>query len=136
MPARGGDTTLTDEKIADLVAHVMSLHGRTAEPKALSWEGVAAPPSTLSVRTLMIRSQNAAVRKTNLVALTFHAAFIGVVILSSLYLLLGWLRGWPPKQCRPWMFVDSWGWLMVLISWLSTVSILGMVDSKLLEMLF
>lgn len=136
MPPRGGDVTLTDEKIADLVAHVMTLHGRTADPQTLTWEGIEAPPPTLSVKTLMIRSQNPAVRKVNLAALTIHGVFVGVVIASSLHLLLGWLRGWAPKRCRPWMYVNSWGWLMALISWLSIVFVLGMVDSTIWETLF
>jgi hypothetical protein len=128
MPPRGGDPKITDEMVADLVAYVMSFHSRTADPNTLSWEGVDAPPPTLSRRALSIRPQNSAVRAMNLVALKVHGVFVAAVLISTFYLVIGWLRGWPPRRCRPLMFVNTWGWIVALGGWLSILLVLGMVD--------
>jgi cytochrome c5 len=135
MPARGGDATISDEKVADLVAFVMSLHSRTADPDSLSWDGVEAAPPTLSRKSFVIRPQNPTVRQTNIGVLSLHAGFVSFVMLLSCHLLFGWMRGWPIRRCRPWIFVTTWGWLVALLSWLLILFFLAMIDSQILEWL-
>jgi cytochrome c5 len=136
MPARGGDPTITDEKVADLVAFVMSMHARTADPETLSWEGVDSPPPSLSKKALMIRPQQPSVRAVNLTVLTIHGVFVGCVMIGSCHLLFGWMRGWPMRRCRPWIFVNTWGWNVALLGWLAILFFFGMIDSKIVEWLF
>lgn len=136
MPARGGDTSITDEKLADLVAFVMSLHRRTADPDMLSWEGVESPPPMLSKKLLTLHPQQPAVRSVNLTALTVHSLLVGCVVITSCHLLFGWMRGWPTRRCRPWIYVNTWGWISVLASWLMIVFFFAMIDSLIMDSLF
>jgi len=125
MPARGGDRTLTNEKIADLVAFVMSLQERTADGGSLTWEGVEAPPPELSKKTFVIRPQNPQVRNVLLSLLQVHAGLMILVCLSSCWCICGWVRGKPSRKLVNWWAVSGWGWMAATASWLMLLGFFG-----------
>ncbi len=124
MPARGADDTITNDKIADLVAFVMSLKNRTADPSELSWEGVEIPPPELSHESFRIRPQNPVVRYVNRSVLLMHSILMIVTILPAALGLLGWLRKRPTRSLRTWLELAYWGWATSLICWLLTFVVL------------
>lgn len=125
MPARGGERTLTSEKIADLVAYVMSMHERTADDSLLSWEGVEAPEPELSRASFVIRPPNETVRSTTIGLLRVHGGLMTLVCLGSAWLLTGWLRGRPTKKLVAWWSVSGWGWMAAMVSWFMLLGFFG-----------
>jgi hypothetical protein len=118
MPARGGDRSLTSEKIADLVAFVMSLQNRTADGASLSWEGVTAPDPELSKATFRVRPQNRQARSVMRNLLLVHGLLMSMVCLAGAWCFTGWLRGKPARRLLNWWAVTGWGWLAALCTWL------------------
>ncbi len=129
MPPRGADPTVTDDKVADLVAFVMSLHDRSADPDTLSWDGIDSPPPSLSIESLKIRKQNPTVRKVNVRILMVHGVFVAAVLIHSLTGLAGTLSGRPSAEHRAKyhdrLLVSQWLWMGAVFSWLIVLMLLS-----------